>query len=108
MTTVKPQGADLEKLQKAAKLLKKSNALFAIAKKDSDAAKSEISDWLKAERQIEIETLPIGEFVHVENVCMIERGKQNKFDEKGFLIAEPKLHADWKKDLPITKYKALV
>lgn len=108
MTTVKPQGAELDKLKGAARMLKAANAMFAVAKKDSEAAKEEISKWLKSERQIDLETLQIGEFVNVEGVCIIEKAKQNKFDEKGFLVAEPKLHEQWKKDLPITKYKPVI
>jgi hypothetical protein len=107
MITVKPQGTDLDRLRRAAAMLRKANALFGIAKKDSESAKAEISAWLKAERQIDIEALEIGQMVNVENVCIIERGKQNKFDEKSFLFEQPELHAKYKRDLPITKYKAL-
>jgi hypothetical protein len=31
-----------------------------------------------------------------------------KFDVKGFSLAEPKLHADWERDLPVKKFKPLV
>lgn len=105
---VKPAGADLEKLQKAAKLLKKSNALYAIGKQGAEAAKAEISDWLKVNRKIDLDALPIGDFVNVEKVCMIERSKQNKFDEKSFLVDQPQLHEQYKRDHPITKFKAQI
>lgn len=108
MDLVKPQGRDLEKLQAAAKLLKEANKFFAIAKKNSESAKAAISEWLKANRQLDIETLKIGEMVMVESVCLIEIGSQNKFDEKAFLLAEPELHQKFKKDFSFTKFKSLV
>jgi hypothetical protein len=108
MKTVKPNEEEAASLKKAASMLKVSNELLASAKKSVEAAKEQIAGWLKTNREIDIELLPIGEFVNVDGVCLIERGKQNKFDEKGFLIAQPALHAEFKKDFAMTKYKVLV
>lgn len=106
--TVKPAGAELVKLKGAARLLKAANEALAIAKKQSETAKEAICTWLKEARAIEIETLPIGEMIILEGVCVIERSSQNRFDEKGFMLAEPEAHARWKKDLPVNRYKPLV
>lgn len=106
--TIKPQGVDLEKLQKAAKLLRKANVLFGLAKKDSESAKAEIANWLKAERKIELETLEVGTLVSIDKVCLIERAGQKRLDEKKLLFEEPMIHARFKFELPITKFKPLV
>jgi hypothetical protein len=108
MTTVKPQGEDLKKLQSAAALLKASNSTISAAEKVRDAAKQEISQWLKKERQIDTGALEVGDVVNVEGVCLVERVSMNKFDEKGFLLAHAALHAEFKKDFAFTKIKPLV
>lgn len=107
MKTVKPNEEEAVTLKKAARMIRISNELMASAKKAVEAAKEQIAGWLKTNREIDIESLPIGEMVNVDGVCLIERGKQNKFDEKGFLVAQPAVHAEFKKDFPITKYKVL-
>lgn len=82
-----------------------ANAALSKAKKESDSAKATIGAWLEKERDLKIETLPIGEFVIIENVCFIEIGKQNKFDEKAFLASNAELHAQFKKDFSVVRFK---
>src|SRR4051794_27131416 len=108
MKTVKPNEEEAAGLKQAARLLKVANELLASAKKEAEAAKEQLAKWLKEKREIDLEVLAIGEFVNIDGVCLIEKGKQNKFDEKGFLVAQPALHGQFKKDFPITKYKVLV
>ena len=52
--------------------------------------------------------LAIGDLVHVEGALMIEVSKMCKFDEKDFLLKHPAMHAEFKRDRPVTKYKPLV
>jgi hypothetical protein len=106
--TVKPNEQESAELQKAARLLKVSNELLASAKKEADAAKELLAKWLKEKRDIDVEVLLIGEIVNIDGVCLIKKGKQNKFDVNGFMVAQPALHAEFKKDFPITKYEVLV
>jgi hypothetical protein len=108
VTTFKPTGDDETKLREAAKKLKQSNALLAIGKKGADAAKECIEGWLKQERKFDVATLEIGDIVNIEGIVLIEVGKQNKFDEKAFLLAQPSLHEEWKRDMPVRKFKALI
>jgi len=108
MHTFKPTGAELERLQSAAKKLKAGNAKFGEAKKDTEAAKAAISDWLKTERNLDLTTLPIGEMVQIDGVALVEITSMNKFDEKSFLLSDPTTHAKFKKDFTVTKYKPLV
>ncbi len=106
--TFKPSETELKPLRLAASQLKEANAAVGIAKKSSDAAKLVLTDWLKTQRKLDIDTLAIGEFVSIEDVVLIEIGKQNKFDEKAFLAAEPATHAKFKKDFPMQKFKPLL
>ena len=85
--------------------LRAARLLEAQAEKETDAAKHAIAHWLKEQRGVDIETLPIGEFINIEGVAVIEIGKRNKFDEKSFILSHPKLHAEFKKDFPIQYYK---
>jgi hypothetical protein len=108
MLTVRPALPDIIKLKAAAILLKAAYKTISQAGKTIDAAKADIAQWLKANRDIDLETLPIGEMVNVEGVCLIERAKQNKFDEGAFFLKHADLHTQFKKDFPITKFKVLV
>lgn len=107
LKTCKPSESELTELQAHAKSLAKANAEKAAADKIVDASKDAISKWLLHQRQINIETLEIGEMVLIEKVVLIEIGKQIKFDEKGFLSSEPILHAKWMKPRPVKKFKSL-
>lgn len=108
MKTFKPADSELKSLRLAAALLKAANTALGEAKKQSEAAKKTLTDWLKDNRKLDIESLSIGEFVSVEDVVLIEIGKQNKFDEKAFMSAEPAIHARFKKDFPIHRFKPLL
>jgi hypothetical protein len=104
---LKPSGAQLIALQAASVALRQANAVLAKAKESADAAKEAIINWLKSERSIDIETLPIGEIVMIEDVVIIKITSQNRFDEKAFLLADPAIHAKWKKDMPVRKFDPL-
>ena len=108
MQTVKPSGEDLAGLLEAARILVRSNKALNEAKKSADAAKEKIEQWLKSNRGIELEALKIGDMVLVDQVCLIERSKMTKFDERAFLIAHPALHEEFKKDIPVTKWKPVL
>jgi len=108
MQMFKPAEADLEALQSAAKRLKRGNAMFAIAKKETESAKQTISDWLMAKRETNLETLAIGDMICIEGVVLIEMSSMNKFDESTFLAANPALHEAFKRDIPVKRFKPLV
>jgi hypothetical protein len=108
MKTVKPNDEEIGALKKAASMLKVANELTASAKKSAEAAKAELAKWLKENREIDIESLPIGEIVNIDGICLVEKAKQNRFDADGFMLAQPALHAQFKKDFPMTKYRVLV
>lgn len=100
--------ADCAELESAVRNLKAANAALAANKKTADNAKATIARILKEQRQLEIETLPIGELVCVNSFLIIEIGKQNKFDAAQFQLDEPALYEGYKKDFPCVKYKALI
>jgi len=85
--------------------LKAGRLLEAQGEKDVKAAKAAISDWLKKERNVDVSTLKIGEFICIEDVALIEVGKRNKLDEDSFLLAWPTLHAQFKKDFSVCYFK---
>lgn len=92
----------------AAKRLKAANAAIAAANKEVETCKAHIAGWLKDNRGLTLDTLDIGEIVQIDGVVMIERAKQNKFDEKAFAMAQPEVYAANKRDFPMNKFKALV
>lgn len=108
LKTFKPSPESLAALQRAALSIKSANGMFSAAKKMAEAGKAALADWLKAERDTDIETLPIGDLVSIDGVCLIEISKMNKFDEAAFSLADPEKHAEFKKDLPVKKFKPLV
>ena len=95
-------------LQRAALAIKAANGMFSAAKKMSEAGKTALADWLKTERDTDLETLPIGDLISIDGICLIEIGKMNKFDEARFQLAQPELHAEFKRDLPVKKFKPLL
>ena len=103
-----PAESELQSLKEKADCLKKFNAVQAETKKTIEATKAFFAKWLKDNRGLDLETLPIGEIVVIEGVVMIEMGKMDKFDEKAFLLEHADLHATFKRPLPVTKYKPLV
>ena len=108
MQIFKPSGAELEQLQGHAIKLKEANAVKGKSDKLVEASKAALSKWLLDERKLDIQTLQIGDMVQIEGVVLIEISAMSKFDEKGFLIAQPVLHAEYKKDLLVKKFKPLV
>lgn len=107
MTTFKPSGAELDCLKEAAARLQAANASLGKAKKEADSAKATIQDWLTKERNVKLETLKIGDMISIEDVVLIVIGKNNRFDEKGFLASHPLLHAEFKKDFARLEFKPI-
>jgi hypothetical protein len=105
--TCKPADCDLQTLQQTADRLRQANQQLSRAGKLRDAAKKSLSDWLRNNRQIDIEALPVGEIVVIEGIALIEIDSQNRFDEDAFLLSDPEKHAAFRKELPIRKIKPL-
>ena len=106
--TVKPNPQNDSVLRQAAVMLKNANAALSSAKKQADAAKTTIAAWLLENRQINVDTLPIGEIVNIDGVALIEIGKQNRFDQKAFALAQPTLTLEFTREFPTVKVKPLV
>ncbi|MDO8611138.1 MAG: hypothetical protein Q7R95_11485 [bacterium] len=105
MKTVK---LDNEQAAKAAQMIKDGNAQLASAKKQVDAGKATLATILKEERAIDLSTLAIGEMVNVDKVCLIEVGKQTRFDQATFQLEHPTVFAQYQKEFPTLKFKPLV
>jgi hypothetical protein len=97
-----------ETLLQAAQMIKDGNAKLAEGKKQSDAGKAMIETWLADNRQCTLASLPIGELVNIESVCLVEIGKQNRFNEKRFAVEHPETFAAYREEMRLTKYKPLV
>lgn len=95
-------------VKQAAECIRDGNKLLADGKRLVEAGKASLSAWLKTERKVDVESLPIGEIVNVDKVCLIEIGKQTRFDSKTFQLDRPKDFADYQRDFPTVKYKPLV
>jgi hypothetical protein len=110
MTTYKPNGADLVKLQSMASAIKTGNAQLASAKKAVDGAKENLSQWLLAERGVDIgaDGFAIGEIVNIEAICLIEAGKQTRFDAAKFQLDAPELWQRYQREFKTLKFKPLV
>lgn len=109
MITLKVTEASAQKsLQTVMSDLKEANAAAAAANKKAEACKEYVTRWLKENRNISLENLKIGDIVHVEGICMIEISKQNKFDQNEFMLAQPGLFEEYKRDFAVRKWKALV
>lgn len=108
MKTVRVEGVAFDRLCGAAVKLKTANDALAKAKKDADAAKETITKWLDENRAINVDRLPVGEFVNVEGIVMIEVGKARRFDEAGFAMAHPELKEEWTKDQRRVQFKPAV
>lgn len=105
MKTVKIDDAELKQ---AIVNLRVANSVLATAKKNADNAKETITNKLRTLRDINLETLAIGDLVCVDKLLIVEIGKQNRFDEANFQLQHPTLHAQYKKDFATKKFKALV
>lgn len=100
--------SDEQVLLNAAQLIKDGNKQLAVAKKQVDNAKEAVAKWLKENRNIDIEQLPINEVVNVGGVLLINIGSQNKFDEAAFAMENPELYAEFKRDRATRQFKPLV
>lgn len=107
LKTCKPSESELPNLQQLAKSMVEANSQKAKLEKVVEASKEAFVKWLLEQRGVNVEELEIGEMVMIENVVLIEIGKQDRFDEKGFLLSEPTTHAKWMKPRPVKKFKAL-
>jgi hypothetical protein len=108
MQTFKPAGAELESLRESAALIKSCNSIAAKNEKSVEAAKKSIAEWLKTARSVDLATLPVGEIIIIEDAVMIEIASMSKLDAAALLLAEPELHAKFKKDMAVKKFKPLV
>lgn len=110
MQTFKANSADLEKLKAMAQAIKTGNAQLASAKKQVDAAKENLAQWLVSERGTDIgaESFAIGEIINIESVCLVEAGKQTRFDSAKFQLEQPELWAKYQGTFKTLKYKPLV
>ncbi len=108
MQTFKPSDTDKAKLTDAAKLIKAGNSAQASGKKQTDAGKVSIAEWLKVERKLDVSSLVIGDMVQVEGICLVECGKQSRFDLASFQLKHPTLYAEFMRDFETLKYKPLV
>ena len=95
-------------LRQAAQMIKDGNAKLTEGKKQSDAGKAMIEQWLKDNRQCDVASLAIGELVNIETVCLIEIGKQNRLDQKAMQLELPEVFAKYQKQFPTIKFKPLV
>ncbi|HEV2210839.1 MAG TPA: hypothetical protein VG167_18860 [Verrucomicrobiae bacterium] len=103
-----PAAEELESLQKAAISLDRANDAMAEAKRASEAAKETIAKWLRDKREVDIDKLPIGELVHIDDVVMIEIARMRKFDSTLFHSEKPELYQQYQRDLAVKKFKPLV
>jgi hypothetical protein len=97
-----------ETLRQAAQMVKDGNAKLAEGKKQSDAGKAMIETWLKENRDCDLASLPVGEIVNLESVCLVEIGKQTRFNEKRFAVEHPELFASYREEMPVKRFKPLV
>jgi transcriptional regulator NrdR family protein len=107
MKTFKASEAEVKRLRIVMAQLALANKQAGEAKKSVEAAKADIEKWLKEERELEVASLTIGEMVLIDEVVLIEIGKTARFDEKAFLLREPALHAEFKRDVPRITYKPI-
>jgi len=104
---LRPSEPDITELKQAAVALKDSNRALASAKKSADAAKIVFATWLKKERGIDLDALAIGDAVCIDEVLLVTIEARNSFDEQDFLKEHPALHAQFKKDFVVKKFKPL-
>ncbi len=105
MKTIKSNDAALVN---AAQQIKQGNAILALAKKQVDAGKTAIETWLKDNRQVDLATLPIGEMVNIDGICLVEVGKQSRLDQSALQLEQSEIFAQYRKDFPCLKFKPLV
>lgn len=100
--------ANDETLKQAATMIKDGNMMLAKGKKQADAGKAMIEQWLKEQRQCDLSTLSIGEIINIETVCLVEIGKQTRLDQATMQLQDPVLFAKYQKEFATVKFKPLV
>ena len=100
--------ANDETLTQAARMIKDGNAKLGEAKKQVDAGKAMIEEWLMTQRQCNLATMPIGTLISIDGVCLVEIGKQTRFNEKRFAVEHPETFASYREECPVKKFKPLV
>ena len=97
-----------DQLKQACQNLKEANEALGRANKTAKGAKAIIEKKLYELRELNLETVPIGEIVTVEKLLLIEIGKQNRFDDEQFELDHPELYQSYKKDFRCKKFKPLL
>jgi hypothetical protein len=92
-------------LTQACRDLRTANEAAADAAKCQQAAKDMIRRRLWELRELQLETLPIGEKVYVDKLLLIEIAKQTRFDQQQFRLDRPDEFDAYMKDFPIVKFK---
>lgn len=100
--------ANDETLKQAARMIKDGNAMLAKGKKQSEAGKATIEQWLKEQRGCDLSALAIGEIVSIETVCLVEIGKQTRLDQAAMQLQDPVLFAKYQREFATVKFKPLV
>lgn len=107
MRNFRPSEDEIGILKSSASQLRKANALFGVAKRESEAAKKVITDWLRDKRQLDLAQEQIGEVICIEDVMLIEVTKQNRLDKDTLMIKEPETYGRFLRDFPMLKFRAL-
>lgn len=105
MKTFIPNDSELATLKSAAEMITRGNRMLADGKKLSDAGKLGLADWLRTQRQFDIDAAPIGTVANVHGVAIVEVASMQKFAEKEFALAYPAMHASFIKPLAVRKFK---
>jgi len=108
LKTVRPATEECKAITHAAWLIAEGNKAMAKAKKEIEAGKETLARWLKNERGIDINSLPIGSMVNIEGICLVEVGSQTRFDQKRFAVINPITFAKFNCVNATLKFKPLV
>lgn len=100
--------AERSLLKASATRLKAANQLLAATAKEIEAAKKFLADWLRENRGVDVDQMEVGDAVAIDGVIQIEIDAQNKLDQAGLLAAEPELHAKFKREFAVRRFKPLV
>lgn len=107
MKTVRPtEPKEIETLSAAAAQLKKANHLASEAKQASDSAKKVISDWLEEKRAINLDALPIGEIIHIEDIVQVKISSQRRLDTETLHAEQPATYQQYLRDTRVKKFEA--
>ena len=94
----------------AAQNWREGNERQSSGKKLSDAGKETLANLLETERNINVDNLPIGECVSVQDengkeICRVEIGKQNRLNAKKLAIENPKIILQYTEPMKTVYYK---